>query len=55
MALGKLGNYMPEKNEIEPLSHTLYKLKMDKIIKCKTQNHKTLRREHRQYTVWYWS
>ena len=37
------------------LLHTIYKnkLKMDWKPKCKTPNHKTPRREHRQYILWH--
>ena len=44
-----------EKNEIRTLPNTIQKdkLKMDKRLKCKTENYKTLKGKHRQNTQWH--
>ena len=46
--LGKLDRYM-QKSETRPPSYPIFRLK------CKTWNHKTPRRKHRQQTFWHFS
>lgn len=46
MVLEELDTHM-QKNEIDPVSHTVYKsqLKMDQRSKCKGRSYKTIKRE----------
>ena len=55
MVLGDLDSYMQKKNETQPPTYTIHKnkLKMDKRLKCKSQNHKSPRGEHKQENLRY--
>ena len=56
MVLGKPNSHM-QKNKTRPILHDTWKLTKNesKALKCKTWNHKTLRRKHRQWVPWHLS